>query len=448
MTLRLVLFSAFIFLLSVVFVLGATAKFVFTTEPQTINPSDLSSVLTIQSQDSSGEKVNTTETIDLEFSSTSSSGEFLNSSGNPASTVMSKGTANRAFYYRDPAFGVFALSVKAIGRESGQSWTATQNITVGSEPQSIPSSSEDSSGSESSGSVSPISNPQVVVDAGPDKVVVAGAAAKYDGMALGLKGEPITNADFIWSFGDGSAKRGQTVYYAYNYPGKYSADLNVSFGGTSVLDRAVITVIPNSVSVSEVKPGESGWVELFNDSNWTLDLSRWGVSNGGFAFYLPQNSTILPKSYVVISYASSKVSFPAQIGQAAILYPNAAPASNFDYSGSLLEDESFHNVLGEVKIGVSSPGEERVVVRHSAQSFSAPALANSGQNQIGQSPALTNNQEASAGENADYNLALAKEVLPEEGGFSDKPVFWFLSALGLGVVSAGSYLVIKRKGFF
>lgn len=447
MSARLIIFSIFLFLSSAIFVFGATAKFVFTTEPQTINPNELSGALTIQSQDSSGEKVNTTETIDLEFSSISTSGEFLNSSGNPVSTVMSKGTANRTFYYRDSAFGVFALSVKAIGRESGQFWTATQNITVG-QVQSASSSSEIPSDSEPSGSVSPVSNPQAVADAGPDKVVVAGAETKYEGKALGLEGEPITNADFLWSFGDGSVKRGQTVYYAYSYPGKYSLDLSVSFGGTSVLNRAVITVVPNSVFVSEVKPGESGWIELFNNSNWTLDLSRWSVSNGDFVFYFPENTRILPKSYVVISYASSKISFPAQVGQAIILYPNGAPAIIFNYSGSLLEDESFHNMDGVVKIGVSSPGEERVVVRRQTKYLSAPALANAGSNQIGQSPALTNNQEASVSKNADYNLALVKEALPKERSFSDKPVFWFLSALGLGVVSAGGYLFIKRKGFF
>ena len=119
------------FFAAVAYAASNIAAFNFITEPQTINPGEFSGSLTIQSQDASGEKVNTAETIDLEFLSASPTGEFLNSSGNPVSAVMSKGTANRTFYYRDSASGVFTLNIKATGRESGQSWTATQNITVG-----------------------------------------------------------------------------------------------------------------------------------------------------------------------------------------------------------------------------------------------------------------------------------------------------------------------------
>ena len=68
----------------------------------------------------------------------------------------------------------------------------------------------------------------------------------------------------------------------------------------------------------------------------------------------------------------------------------------------------------------------------------------------GQSPALAilaSNKSAEEKEDIDYNLASAGDGLPETADFSDQPVFWVLSALGLGVVSAGGYLFIKRKGF-
>jgi len=432
------------FFVSVAYAASNIAAFNFITEPQAINPGELSGPLTVQSQDASGEKVNTTETIDLEFWSASLTGEFLNSSGNPASTVMSKGTANRTFYYRDSASGAFTLSVKAIGRESGQSWTATQNITVGhveSESQSSSSSPEASSGSGSSSSVPLLSTPQIIIDAGGDKVVVAGAAAEFEGVATGLKGEPLLNADFLWNFGDGSIERGRIVFHSFRFPGEYNVDLNVFAGGVSILDRASVIVIPNGVSISEIKPGEEGWAELVNNSKWPLNISRWGLSQGEFAFYFPENTRILASARIVVSRSSSGLNFPSY-GRASILYPNGSVAEVFDYSGLFGADESFHNIRGGARVGLESPGTERFVARNSVSNPVLSAPVNTGQNQ-----ALISEESPEEKDMADYNLASAGEALPETVDFSDRPVFWFLSALGLGVVSAGGYLVIKRKGF-
>ena len=435
------------FFAAVAYAASNIAAFNFITEPQTINPGEFSGSLTIQSQDASGEKVNTAETIDLEFSSASPTGEFLNSSGNPVSAVMSKGTANRTFYYRDSASGVFALNVKATGRESGESWTATQNITVGqaqSESQTSSSSEETYSGSESLGSVPLPPAPQIKIYAGENRVAVAGAEAKFEGTATGFKGEPLANADFLWNFGDGSIARGKTVFHAFIYPGEYSVDLNVSVGGASILDRAEVLVIPNAVSISEVKPGEEGWIELLNNSKWVLDLSRWGLSDSELIFYFPENTKILPLARVVISKSVSGLVFPVN-GMASFFYPNASRASIFSYFGGLGAGESFHNIRGEARVGLESPGTERFVARSVPANpvLSAPAPS-------GQSPALAilaSNKSAEEKEDIDYNLASAGDGLPETADFSDQPVFWFLSALGLGVVSAGGYLFIKRKGF-
>src|SRR3989344_7815269 len=79
------------------FAVSGISRFVFVTDPQTISPDKLSDVLQIQAQDASGIKINTGETIDLEFSSTSLTGKFLNASSSPVRTWMNKGTANFTF---------------------------------------------------------------------------------------------------------------------------------------------------------------------------------------------------------------------------------------------------------------------------------------------------------------------------------------------------------------
>lgn len=127
------------------------AKFVFITEPQSIRAGELSQELTVQAQDAAGNPVEAGETLDLEFTSSSASGEFLNSSGNPVSTVMNKNWKSRNFYYRDSVAGEHTLRVKVTSK----SWEAVQKITISSaEPTPAPPPPQ-----QSAPAPSPVSSP-------------------------------------------------------------------------------------------------------------------------------------------------------------------------------------------------------------------------------------------------------------------------------------------------
>lgn len=435
-----------VFLFWAVVAAGATAKFVFTTDPQTIEPNELSGAITIQSQNESGEKINTTETIDLEFSSTSLTGEFLNSSGNPVSAVMAKNTANRTFYYRDSSPGTYTLNVGATGRESGQSWQVSQQIIVSgagsehptleesqpesiAEPQSQPASS--SAGSEFRAKI-----------IGGDKVAIVGAQVNFEGALFGIEGRPIETADFLWAFGDASYARGRLSNHVYNYPGKYIVYLNAAISGISVSDSIIVNVIPNEVKISEVKPGKNGWVEIFNESDFQTELAHWAISNGKEAFYFPKNTFIDAKTYLVIPNKVSGIEF-FNSGSAFLLYPKGDVAHEFFYSGALKIDEGWHSVAGEARVGVESPGSGKFVARiripgsQTAQSGLSPAPAVAVQGPVIDNEEFSESQLAAA--------AAAEE--PAEGNFWDSAWAWFGAALGLGLLSAIGYLFIKRKGF-
>ena len=120
------------------------AQLRFITEPQSVSAGQLSQELIIQAQDTEDSPVEVGETIDLEFTSTSLGGEFLNASGNPVSTVMNKNWKSRTFYYRDSAAGTHNLKVKATGRVSGKSWEAAQGITIFSGESDPPQRAEPS----------------------------------------------------------------------------------------------------------------------------------------------------------------------------------------------------------------------------------------------------------------------------------------------------------------
>lgn len=129
---RKILFALLCVALSTSTAFADISGFVFTTPAQTILPNTLSDPITIQLQNGSGAQEATAETMDLAFISTSPTGQFLSSTGKPASKTMAKGTSNRTFYYSDTVLGTYTLIVTAIGRASKQSFSATQQITIAS----------------------------------------------------------------------------------------------------------------------------------------------------------------------------------------------------------------------------------------------------------------------------------------------------------------------------
>ena len=91
------LFSALGFFLVSGIVYANVSQFVFTTDPQTVAIGTPSNTITVQLQNSSGLQENSTETVDLVFTSTSPTGQFLSAStpGNPVVARINTGSANK-----------------------------------------------------------------------------------------------------------------------------------------------------------------------------------------------------------------------------------------------------------------------------------------------------------------------------------------------------------------
>ncbi|MCH7883421.1 lamin tail domain-containing protein [Patescibacteria group bacterium] len=282
---------------------------------------------------------------------------------------------------------------------------------------------------------------KIMVDAGYDRVVVVGAATKFEGNALGFKNEPLTGADFLWNFGDGSLVRGRVVIHTYQYPGTYNVDLNVSTGEISAAGRIKVTAIPAPIAISELKPGVGGWIELANDSEFDIDLSHWSFGSGVLTYSLPAGTKILTGVHTVIPYEISGIAF-LSLGRAFLFYPNGKLVQEFRYSGEVNKNESFHNIQGKAKIGLESPGSARFVARASRSSRTVlPAsFAPVAQKSSGEDSILIKK------EPSEQNLASVK-TLPKRNSFFKGSMPWFAAALGIGLLSALSYLFIKRKGF-
>ncbi len=342
-------FFVLMFGIAPLFVSAATVKFIFTTDPQTLAQGELSQSITVQSQDAEGKATTTVETIDLAFLGTSPTGEFLNASGTPVSTVMNKGTKNRTFYYRNQSAGNDTLTVKATGRTSGQSWSITQDISItgsaGTPPAgtTTPPASSSSDTPAAAEATSQTTAPPPASSSGGAAVLpleqhifvgmkmpsraVAGADIAFEAAAVGLKKEPLPTARFIWSFGDGATAEGKKVLHAYHLPASYAVLVEASSGEWSATDRTDITIVTPQITLSRVAEGTNGFIEVKNNGNDDLDLSRWFLRSGSAFFSFP-NGTILKKGNAV-PFASVVTKLVVASDDAALLYPNGTEVVHY-----------------------------------------------------------------------------------------------------------------------
>lgn len=286
------------------------SKVVFTTDPQSIKPDTLSGPITIQTQDFGGNIYQTPETIDIQFISTSATGQFLGSTGNSATAYMSKNTANKTFYYKDSTEGTFTITINIRGRDSGIELDVSQQIVVSSgATQSTSDNNPDSSGevlgistdssssatqSSGGGTTEKVSslNSQFEIIAGNDRTTSPGSPIWFQ--ATVKKNTTSTNTELNWSFGDGNVGVGPLVSHTYKYSGDYVVVLSARAGDIFSVSRLKVKVLESNMKV--VDKGE--YLEILNNGNTEINIFNWKVEDKGKGFVFQPNTIILPKSSI------------------------------------------------------------------------------------------------------------------------------------------------------
>lgn len=324
------LFFAAIFLLQtpIVFADTSITNLVFTSAEQVVVPSVISKQMTVQTQNSTGGSVTTTETNDATFSSNSPTGEFSSNSTNwvPVTTLtMNKGSANKNFYYKDSSTGNFTITVKIKGRETGNTFEASQSITISSETPtdtststptttatSTPSTTATTTSTTSStGTLSSHSNTQVITyvvnnaelkaDAGRHRITTVKSPIEFEAKTSGLDNSS-SKLVYSWSFGDGKSETGKTVTHTYMFNGDYNVVLNVTSGDKHAVSRTEVKVIPPEVAIVNIEKGLGGFVELKNNSAFEVNLGGWEIAKGAELHVFPEDT-------IMMSHASVKFPF-------------------------------------------------------------------------------------------------------------------------------------------
>ncbi|MEK7575762.1 MAG: PKD domain-containing protein [Patescibacteria group bacterium] len=326
----LLLVTLFAFSLPFFVLAGDISQVVFINDPRAIKPNE-TALLTIQLQ----YEGDSHPTACMQMFTDSSTGQFSSSDTNWKSvdklTINSNWT-NKNFYYKDSVAGNYTITIKIIPvscsslTDEEAQWTASQNITVSESTSSQSAQSSTENNSQSTTVVDLLEEPQIYANAGEDKTIVAGADIEFRGQALGLKKEPLDNARYLWSFGDGATKEGQNVLHSYKYPAEYIVTLDVSSGKYSASDRVMVKVVPNKISISEAT---SEFIKLKNGSDATLDISGWFLKGNGILFKIPENTFIKTNAEVPISSLVSGINTINTNSEILFLYPNGSMAFSY-----------------------------------------------------------------------------------------------------------------------
>lgn len=303
------------YLLSVQVSNAQVSQFVFITEPQTVPAGEMSSTITVQAQNNAGVSEDIIETHDMVFTSTSPTGEFFSTSGNPVSTTMSKNTANKNFLYKDPTAGTHTITVTVTGRTSLQSFSATQQIVVGGSSQ-VSGNINNSTTTQSSESIeeevrsvpinmssahsspSPISSTENKIDfsvsAGRERLTTVGNKVLFEAMVTKTQNISEKMITFEWSFGDGTKASGKNVSHFYRNAGDYTVVLNASASDKQAVSRTSVRVISPNIIVKKI----DGGIEVSNKSGAEINLGDWTIL-GNKSFTIPSD-TLIPNNKTVV----------------------------------------------------------------------------------------------------------------------------------------------------
>lgn len=203
---------------------------------------------------------------------------------------------------------------------------------------------------------------------------------------------------YHWDFADGASSEQIQTTHAFGVLGEYQVSLNVSNG--ELTDTATCLVVvseqaqeepeedeeennsggggtppPNNwqdIIISEFLPNPKGsddheWIELYNDSNETIDLSGFKLQDNSarvFSINDDSNLNILSKKYLVLDKAVTGISLNNTGGDSVKLYdPQENLLQKIEYQDTALEDKTYARKNNDfVWTSVLTPGLANIFV--------------------------------------------------------------------------------------
>lgn len=179
------------------------------------------------------------------------------------------------------------------------------------EPEDSGTNTGSGSSSEPADETPVIVNPTMKAKVLANKIAFVGIPLDIENSILGYSNENIRCGRYFWNFGDGDSLEttsSEKFLHTYFYPGEYVITLDyyktTSFltGEPDAVNKITVKVAPLTVSISNVGDEKDFFVELTNNSDYDIDISKWELtSSTGRTFIFPRNSVIPTKKKITLS---------------------------------------------------------------------------------------------------------------------------------------------------
>lgn len=341
-----------------VFASSEPSSLVFTTDERTADVSVISDTITIQTRDVTGSSTSLGVIGDLFLTSSSVIGEFSTNNLN-WSPIIDKVTfnsnwSNKNFYYKNSVAGTDIITARLVERTSGITFTATQNIYIGTTPPNsctsftysawgacssdsqtrtvLTSMPSDCTGGSpvliqscTVGSTSTSTNTQTTktvtrtvyvsthsgeeelsgynektafeISAGRERMALVGSPIEFNAKYTLLQSNQCTPS-FNWSFGDGFEAAGNDVKHTYRYPGEYQVVLNGNCGNYSSISRTLTKVTAPNIIISDLPNGDT---EISNNAKTEVNIGNWKIKSGQKEFIFPKDTIISANNKIILS---------------------------------------------------------------------------------------------------------------------------------------------------
>jgi len=283
---------------------------------------------------------------------------------------------------------------------------------------------EDSSSDESITETKSTTTPTIKAKILTKTIAFVGLPLEIDNSILRYSNEIIRCGRYFWNFGDGDSietTNPEKFFHTYFYPGEYvlSLDYYLSTSFPQIPDaknKIIIKVMPLTVSISKVGDVKDFFIELTNNSNYEIDISKWTLNANGKTFVFPKNSVIMSKKQMTIS---GKITGFILDDEKNLKLISSTGDLVFDYSSSFSQNEIIAKIPTKISTKNSTVEDESKYFENGE----------------------TSNEEQTLGNNLSASALLSDTKIKETNNYLFFGIFGIL-LVGVGI---GVYLIRRKK---
>lgn len=208
--------------------------------------------------------------------------------------------------------GSWVISTPTLGEENKTSSSPAPENTEEekNEDENIENISTSSSGKTSTPIKKVVKASKIKAEIQVAGLAYVGIPASFQGKVIDIYGQPIMRGRYFWNFGDGDSREVKTIGtdkfdHTYFYPGDYTVTLEYfpdAFAETpEVTEKIIIKVVKAGVSISRVGDEKDFFIEISNDTNFEIDISKWKLVSEFKVFNFPRNTNLASKKKMILS---------------------------------------------------------------------------------------------------------------------------------------------------